>query len=297
VSLVKAFQAAQSLRVDGIAGHDTVTRLDELLAKSGPPPRPPRPPRPIPPAPTPPGPTPPPAPAPKPFRPPEDPDFTIGTTEPPLSHDAGAGPWNSKPKDLGTRALHVLMLAPTFEGAAGIAIGFDAVKHLHHYNKNSGKDLQIDLVGMINDTPSAKRLYSTLAQKVKVYIERLPSGTFDITSKRTWGGYNHKNENKNWFFAVGGYSAWIKGRVVVSDRGPRKAYSFDGFYKFYDRYNWDGGKAVTIADITITDEAMGEFHRQGLSKEYDELGSCGVKFDWLHGEAVPPAKLDPVSGR
>jgi len=184
-----------------------------------------------------------------------------------------------------------------FQAAAALAIGDDAVKHLMHYNLNSGRPYNIDLVGMINEVPSAKRLYTTLALLIIAYIEKFPAGTWDITSKRTWGGYNLKSENKNWFFAVGGYSGWIKGRVTIAGSGAGKTYDFDGQYKFYDRYNWDGGKSVTIAEITITDESMGEFHREGLSQEYDELGGCGVRFRWTHGSAPPPGQMDPVPSR
>lgn len=51
-------------------------------------------------------------------------------------------------------------------------------------------------------------------------------------------------------------------------------------YHFYDRYNWDEGKAVTIAGIVITDEFMGEFHLQGLAQEYDEVGVLNCEFSW-----------------
>jgi hypothetical protein len=178
-----------------------------------------------------------------------------------------------------------------------VLIGDDAVRHLNHYNNNRGTPLDIDLAGMIEEVPSAKELYETLAAKIKVYIEQFPVGAWDVTSKRTWGGYNTKGENKNWFFAVGGYSAWIKGRVTISNTSGVKTYGFDGQYKFYDRYNWDGGKKVTIAGIEITDETMGEFHRQGLSMEYDEIGRCRVRFGWRHGSAIPAGELRPIPSR
>jgi hypothetical protein len=44
-------------------------------------------------------------------------------------------------------------------------------------------------------------------------------------------------------------------------------------YKFFDRYNWDGGKSVTLFGVTITDEFMARFHREGLAKEFDMYGS------------------------
>ncbi len=36
--------------------------------------------------------------------------------------------------------------------------------------------------------------------------------------------------------------------------------------------SWDNGTKVNIGGIEITDEFMGKFHRQGLAKEYNEIG-------------------------
>lgn len=294
--VVREFQSRHKLRVDGVAGTMTITRLDELLAKNNPK-CPPNPPRTTIPGATLPSATSPTAPAPTPFVPPQNPDFKVGVDDPPPSHDAGAGPWNSKPKEIGTRVLHTAMKQRDFQSAAMVFIGYDAVRHLNHYNNNSGAPLDINLAGMINDVPSARKLYETIVANLKVYMEEFPEGSWSITSKRKWGGYNLKSESTNWYFAVGGYSAWIKGRVTISGSDKDRKYIFDGQYKFYDRYNWDGGKQVTIAGIVITDQAMGEFHRQGLSREYDEIGSCAVRFSWRHGSAIPPGELRPLPSR
>ena len=50
-------------------------------------------------------------------------------------------------------------------------------------------------------------------------------------------------------------------------------YTLEFEYKFYDRYNWDGGKQVTILGHVVTDEFMGEFHRHGLARVFDLRGS------------------------
>ena len=42
----------------------------------------------------------------------------------------------------------------------------------------------------------------------------------------------------------------------------------------FDRYNWDQGKAVTIAGITVKDEQLGRLHRVGLAQEYEVNGSA-----------------------
>ncbi|MBL8588083.1 MAG: peptidoglycan-binding protein [Methylobacteriaceae bacterium] len=302
-AVVRRFQTAQKLAVDGVAGKDTLTRLDSLLPQ-GRPPRPPsrvrpKPPPPRPrPTPPPPGPTPVP-PTPTPVIPPS-PDFKLGVDDPPLGHDPGAGAWNSQPYDARTLAIYgTIMVNPVtsalFWGGSAAAIGDDAAVHLRHYFGNHGRPLTIDLEGMVAETPSARELYRAEVDLLRAWIEQLPPGTYDVTSKHGWNGYNYKHESRNWFFAVGGYTTWVKGRVVVP--AGAAPITLDLQYKFYDRYNWDGGKSVTIAGVTITDEFMGDFHREGLAKEYDELGAFRRRLQWTRGSPIPQHQIDNPSGR
>jgi hypothetical protein len=68
-------------------------------------------------------------------------------------------------------------------------------------------------------------------------------------------------------------------------------------YKFFDRYNWDTGKKVELAGITITDVFMGEFHRQGLAKEFNCYGSFKRKLAWKQGEAIAESQMHASRGR
>ena len=76
-------------------------------------------------------------------------------------------------------------------------------------------------------------------------------------------------------------------------------------YQFRDRYNWDWDendvnkqKSVTIMGFTVTDQHMQEFHKRGLAKEFDMVGSVEEEFSWTHGALagkevkvpIPPAK-------
>ena len=275
-SAVMAFQTDQKLTADGVAGKNTITRLDSLLPFA-PAPKPPKPPKPAPPAPV----KPPPVPV-TPSNPippmPVSNDFKIGTDDPRIFPDAGAGLWNSKPKEILTVAKYVGILE--ILGPAYIIIGDDAVKHMTHYLNNSGSPLTIDLEGMVAEVPSAKVRFETEVERIKNYVGQLPPGTYDVTSKRAFNGYNFQSENRNWFFAVGGYSVWTKGRATITGTGPGHDCRLELEYKFYDRYNWDGGKHVHIAGIEITDEAMGEFHREGMAREYDEIGSFRRSLYW-----------------
>jgi hypothetical protein len=63
------------------------------------------------------------------------------------------------------------------------------------------------------------------------------------------------------------------------------------------RYNWDAGKSVTFARITVTDQSMGWFHREGLAKESECCGSFKRHFSWKKGAPVPAQQLYPAGGR
>jgi hypothetical protein len=191
-----------------------------------------------------------------------------------------------------TLATYAAINHPTAMAGAYVAIGDDAVETLRHYFGNTGNDHTIDLNEMVSESPEAKTHYEAIVSLFKHFIERLPVGTYQITSKRAWSGYNHKSQNKNWFFAIGGYAAWIKGRVTVTMDNGVKHHVAEAEYKFFDRYNWDGGKEVEIAGITITDEFMGEFHRQGLAREYNNYGSFRRTFRWNAGDPIPPGQLN-----
>ena len=207
-------------------------------------------------------------------------DYKLGYSDPRIQTDVGAGPWSSRPKTLKMRALRARLRISISLNIAAIG-GNDAVIHLHHYLDNTGNDLTIDLASMVQDVPSAKRVYEKEQASAKKFVETLPEGIHLITSSRASGGYNHRSESTNWYFAIGGYSAWGKGRAVVSkNRLGIRGYKLKFEYKFYDRYNWDTGKSVKLGPIEIKDEFMGDFHRQGLGKEYDVRGSLTEDIQW-----------------
>ena len=175
-----------------------------------------------------------------------------------------------------------------------VIIGGDAARHMKHYMDNSGRDLRIDLEGMIDEVPTAKKHFENEVSQIKRYVETLPAGTHQITSTRAESAYNYKKENWNWFYAVGGYSTWGKGTATVSSSDAREL-EFE--YKFFDRYNWDGGKEVTIGPITITDQFMAEFHRQGVAREFNMRGSIKRSFRWTKGSPIPSQQYLPPGGR
>lgn len=269
---VYAFQTKHKLQKDGIAGRQTIGKLDTLL--SG---------KPLKASPV----------LPKiPKKTPSTRHYHVGTADPPRSHDPGAGPWNSRKAELTMIALKSTLITHVLP-AATVLIGDDAVKHMLHYLGNSGRPYTIDLKGMVNEVPSAKKLYQNEVAQASKFVELLEPGTYDITSKNLDGGYNYKSENRNWYFAVGGYSVWGKGKATVRNGAAGRECELDFEYHFYDRYNWDKGKSVKIGGIEITDSFMGEFHRQGLAREYDEVGMFRRKFRWQAGTSIPSSQIEP----
>jgi hypothetical protein len=275
IEAVKRFQRSNGLLlVDGFAGRETIVLLDDTLAQeagmswpipAGPP------------------------------SSPSDPDYEIGSGDPPLHHDPGAGVWNSKPAEASYVALKLSILEILPEAA--VVVGIDAARHMAHYLRNTGKDLTINLEGMVKDVPSAQVRYRDEVAEVQSFVETVPPGTNPIRSKMVEQKCNKKSENANWYFAIGGYSTWGRGTATVAGDPSNRTYSDDFEYKFYDRYNWDAGKSVTFHSITVTDKFMGEFHRQGLAQEFECFGSFKRKFSWKKGDAIPPGQMDGPGAR
>jgi hypothetical protein len=222
--------------------------------------------------------------------------YKIGTSDPTIGNDPGAGMWNSEPKTIKMRVLkNEIMKHLPF---AYPVIGDDAVKHMYHYFTNSGNTYTIDLQDMINDVYRAKDLYEDEVIKIKQFVNTLPVGTHNITTDTISSGYNDKNQNWNWYYAVGGYSVWIKGVAKVEqDKSGKRKYRLDYVYKVSDRYNWDIGKQVEIFGVTITDRFMGEFHRQGIAKEFNMHGTIKESIKWDSLNPSSHTVVSPSTGR
>jgi hypothetical protein len=273
---VKRFQERNKnyLEVDGVAGKSTIGLMDAMLVASSK--------------------TLPAPPATKP-RIPADPEYEIGTADPAYVADSGAGAWKSAPTQATYAALAAAVVA-TLPVAYGV-IGDDAAKHMLHYFLSQGSAYRIDLEGMLRDVRGARELYEREVAQAQKFVEQLPLGQHDITSRHTQEGYNYEEESRNWYYAIGGYHAWGRGVAVVTEIGGERHCQLDFEYKFRDRYYWDNGKSITFHDITVTDKFMGEFHRQGLAREFDCVGSFRREFTWKAGSAIPAGQLQATPGR
>jgi peptidoglycan hydrolase-like protein with peptidoglycan-binding domain len=260
---LKAFQSKAGLVADGTAGKKTISALDALLSPKGAPP-PPKPARPE--APTEPG------------------VYQMGSSDPPLHHDKGAGRWRSQQPTAMMAYTKVAVLMHISE--IGALIGRDAARHMEHYLGNSGQPYAIDLEAMVRDVPSAKDALAQEIQAAQMYVESLPPGRYEIAATTTQAPYNTDTESKNWYYAVAGYVSWGKGIATVSEVSGRREYVLDFEYKVYDRYNWDHGKSAEVFGITIRDDMVGDWHRQGLAQEYDLFGSLKRRLTWKQGERI-----------
>ena len=232
-------------------------------------------------------------------------EYVLGTQPPILKTDPGAGAWNSTPSSLGMKALKELLAAAPTQSLASHFGGDDAVKHLMHYLGNSGGSYSIDLDGMIKEVPIAKQAFDAQVEAAKKFVESLPPGRHNFTSKT--GSLNHyitQSMSRNWFFAVASYTSWGRGVATVQSVGGKLQFTIDYEYNFFDRYNWDGKKQVQIpipgydklpgpakalidklpnvagGRLTVTDKSMGEFHRQGLAKEFDMVAKIKRTVTW-----------------
>lgn len=131
---------------------------------------------------------------------------------PPYRSDYGAGTWKSKSVELSYLTLYASLDAAL---TIGVFYGKDATNHLRHYLAASGRDYSIDLEAMLREVPSAKYWYELEVDQARSFVESLPDGTYQITSRQTQSGYNREYESKNWHFAIGGYHVWGRGTAIV----------------------------------------------------------------------------------
>lgn len=224
--------------------------------------------------------------------------YTLGTLDPPIAHDFGAGPFASQPVTADAVARRVLadrILGPL----TMIYPGPNATQHLRHYLNGSGRPYRVDLENMLSHAPRSKKGLLKEFRQARSFVETLQAGSYRFTSRFVETGYNYKQHNADWYFAMAGYSRWGKGSVAItSASGGRRHYEMRFTYCVADRYNWDGGKKVDFLGFTITDEQLGELHLQGIAQEFSLWGAVDRRLIWEGNDAIPVAMLlGPALGR
>jgi hypothetical protein len=82
----------------------------------------------------------------------------------------------------------------------------------------------------------------------------------------------------------------------VSYVGGQRQFELALQYNCYDRYNWDNGKSVELAGITVTDKFMGGSTASGSVKRLIALApSRGA--GWQAGATIPAGQLHAPGGR
>jgi hypothetical protein len=225
------------------------------------------------------------------------PAYATSAKAPPITPDKGSGPWCSAPQ---TAEFLVYKRAVEFAldtHAVDMSIGPDAVAHMRHYLNNTGNDLTLDIAGLMRKSGQFRGHFDDELAEARTFCETLAPGRYAISSSRLGSGYFRQAEDRNLFFAIGGYSFWGQGAVeiAVRDSGKLRDHLLDFEFHFYDRYNWDAGKSVSVAGVKITDDFMQKFHLQCYAREFDVKGVAKSQVRWTvklrAGTGAPPEQV------
>jgi Flp pilus assembly pilin Flp len=203
--------------------------------------------------------------------------------------DPGAGEHDSEGASLKDYATEVAAEA----GANALAGPWpDASRNLLHFLGNSGKPLEQDVNGMLDDIPEfAAQTGQDQADLGLTAIEeakrRGATGPITFPVNTPWQGYGYdpdtgatSYDNENWFYALGGWQYNLTGEVTVyppTTPGGAWRYEVATRVNIRDQYNWDGGKGVTIGPLSVSDEQLAELHRAGLAQEFVAVGASDVR--------------------
>ena len=230
----------------------------------------------------------------------QDNHYQLGNRDPKMPAVETIGQWKSKNVTDHVLMAYVMLIVGKTDVIRNL--GYNAALGLEHYLSGSGSDYWIDFESMVATAPSAKRAFLREVAWAIQFAESLPVGSHDICSKATEEQAIAMNESRNWFFAVAGYSSWGMGRVVVRS-GPKgrereRNYELDFEYKMYDGYDWHEHKSADIGFVlNIKDKWMGEFHLQGLAREFISRGIIKRKFKWVKGGQIPGNQLASIPTR
>lgn len=224
------------------------------------------------------------------------PSYVVGEKSPALHADAGSGQWCSAPKTMQYGLFKQVIDLAMDADEVRLEVGSDAVAQMRHYLENTGTDYVVDIDQMMARSDYLRRCYDEELEQARVFSQTLTPGTYSITSTRLHGGYFRRSQDPRYFFAIGGFSYWGQGQLVVenvenTEKGKKRTngkrlehkkrrYVLDFEFHFYDRYNWDRGKKTEVAGVTVKDEYLQELHRQCYAREYDVKGVTKKKVVW-----------------
>lgn len=220
----------------------------------------------------------------------------------------GSGDWGSESDDRGVtdRANHYMW---TRVALAAETMGMpNAARHMRHYLGNTGATLTVNADAMLRDVALLRDAYDRQLADARQRAELRVAGmganvaatNFQLTGERRSDVYCSQSASRDWYFAIGGFTYWYTAEVQVEPvegGAPRLTMLFT--LHVFDRYNWDQGKAVEIAGITVRDEQLGRLHRVGLAQEYDVNGTSTAREEvWSYAgtSTAPTSGNSPTAG-
>ncbi|MFF9351574.1 hypothetical protein [Streptomyces sp. NPDC014734] len=218
-----------------------------------------------------------------------------------VSADEGAGPYNVESP--GVRDYWIEVQANGISNAGDFAGKPDAARHMDHYLRGIGSDIDLDVDRMLTDDRNLRELAESVRNDQQDEWRRQAVEAFEKSGGRpvaipietTGKGYTHVDGgDRNWFLAVGSAMTNTTG-VVTAVPGADGKPQVDIEYQVnvWDRYNWDPGKATSIGPTTVTDADMARLHTTGLAQEFNMRGSSSVQHHDLSSGNVWPAPADP----
>lgn len=217
----------------------------------------------------------------------------------------GSGTWGSEVDDRGVtdRANHYMW---TRVALAAETMGLpNAARHMRHYLGNTGAPLTVNVDLMLRDVETLRQAYDRQVADARARAEQRVADmggngqatNFTLTGDRRSDVYCSQSQSRDWFFAIGGFTYWYTAEVqVLPVAGGPPQITMIFTLHIYDRYNWDQGKSVTIAGITVTDEQLGRLHRVGLAQEYDINGTATPTTHTWSSPGVPTPVAAPAAG-
>lgn len=199
----------------------------------------------------------------------------------------GAGEYDSEVAGLAAHAQKaVWRMVATAAAQGGMP---NAGAHMHHYLDNSGSLLVLRLDDALQDDPTYQEtLDRYIYQQLDIGVRGAMSAPdeaaqwgFDLT-KNTEHYFESAN-TRDWYYAVGGHTTWCDGWYTYTPGADGTGtLTMDLNLYLFDRYNWDGTKEVelldntpldnTLLDVTVTDDQLGQLHRQGVAQEFEMYG-------------------------
>ncbi|MCC7338680.1 MAG: peptidoglycan-binding protein [Pirellulaceae bacterium] len=236
-------------------------------------------------------------------------EYTIGSTNPQTRSDGGAGRFGSKlPTYEFSFYRHALLqVLPYYQGQ----FGWEAADFIIHFLNATGTDKIVSPRAMLHAGPADSSnpvftAYQTEVCQAQMFASTLPVGTHQIRSTRVSIATANYG---SWYYAVNGFQYWGMATVFVTMENGVKTYQMHFTFNIYDRYNWDlGEKSITIdlTDygapdtnnnlITVDDQTVGEFVRQGLAREFDTRGAFVEIISWREVDAIDVDSV-PVPSR